>query len=901
LTYSSVGTYTVRWTFSDGNGNSRTENQTVVVNDRMPPSIICPANIVQNNANNSCGTFIHYTIPTCSDACSPCTTTYIPGTPISGSFVNVGNVTGGFQATDGAGNTSTCRFTITVNDTQNPVVTPGSCPASQTLNNTAGQCSATATWPPPTASDNCTVESTNSTHNPGATFPVGTTTVTYTFKDFSNNPALCSFTVTVVDAQVPVITCPANITRDNAAGNCSAVVTYTAPTVTDNCSGATTARTEGLPSGSAFPVGTTTNTFQVTDASRNTATCSFTVTVKDVQLPVWANCPGNIVAVADSSRCGVEVTWTVPTARDNCGIGVSTSSANPGDFFAVGTTTVVYEATDVNSNKSTCTFNVEVCPSPLAVTVASPLQGCGYHLACALDSNAVAEASVSGGCEPYRYTWSNGDTTATAQGLPSGTYTVTVTDGRDVTATASVVVTAPAPLAIQIMRDGFTCEGQADGTLSAMATGGNGCAAYSYLWSTGDTLDSLYSLAAGHYGVSVTDTMGCMATDSGQVHSLSLPVFSLGPDLQNCPGVQRSFTAPGDFPQYLWSTGDTGATISMGSSGTYGCTVWDTAGCSSADTVAMTEYMVDSAIITAVGNLTICIGDTVELVGDPGLAGYLWSTGERTPSITLAGLGGMVSLSATDGNGCLAHDGVQVTYVPFTGPKPVIEPGPVAHLCGEDSLTLTVRDGYYDHLWSEGSSNSWITVHQPGTYSVTVWNGFGCSAASAPVTVMAVLVANPVVVLDSGLLTTTQPYGSYQWYLDGTMLVGTIGSSCSPASAGWYSVAVVDSNGCTGTSEPLYHSPVGVAEGLSGLDGLTVYPNPTTGWLNLQALKPIDWQVRVEAWDLAGRQVKSYDLKHLTDAPGFDMSDLPAAPYILKVTVFEPRKTRQTVVRFVRM
>jgi hypothetical protein len=314
----------------------------------------------------------------------------------------------------------------------------------------------------------------------------------------------------------------------------------------------------------------------------------------------------------------------------------------------------------------------------------------------------------------------------------------------------------------------------------------------------------------------------------------------------------------------------------------------------------MTEYMVDNDIVTAVGNLTICIGDTVELVGDPGLAGYLWSTGARTPSILVAGHGGMVSLSATDGNGCLAQDGVQVTYVPFPGPNPVIEPGPVAHLCGEDSLTLNVRDGYYAHLWSEGSSNSWITVHQPGTYSVTVWNGFGCSAASAPVTAVAVPFTDPVVVLDSGLLTTTQPFGSYQWYLDGTMLVGIIGSSCSPASAGWYSVAVVDSNGCTGTSEPLYHNPVGVAEGLAGLDGLTVYPNPTTGRLNLQALKPIDWQVRVEAWDMAGRQVKSYDLKHLTDVAGFDMGDLPAAPYILKVTVLEPRKTRQTMVRFVK-
>jgi hypothetical protein len=91
--------------------------------------------------------------------------------------------------------------------------------------------------------------------------------------------ATCSFTVTVNDTEDPAITCPADITTSNDTGDCSAVVTYTTPVGTDNCTGATTTQTAGLPSGSAFPVGVTTNTFVVTDAAGNTATCSFTVTV----------------------------------------------------------------------------------------------------------------------------------------------------------------------------------------------------------------------------------------------------------------------------------------------------------------------------------------------------------------------------------------------------------------------------------------------------------------------------------------------------------------------------------------------------------------------------------------------------------------------------------------------
>ncbi|MDT0559708.1 HYR domain-containing protein, partial [Ichthyenterobacterium sp. W332] len=70
---------------------------------------------------------------------------------------------------------------------------------------------------------------------------------------------------------------PSNITVNNDNGNCSAVVTYSV-TSSDNCPGQTVAQTAGLASGAAFPVGTTTNTFEVTDASGNTETCSFTVT-----------------------------------------------------------------------------------------------------------------------------------------------------------------------------------------------------------------------------------------------------------------------------------------------------------------------------------------------------------------------------------------------------------------------------------------------------------------------------------------------------------------------------------------------------------------------------------------------------------------------------------------------
>jgi len=125
----------------------------------------------------------------------------------------------------------------------------------------------------------------------GSTFLKGNTLVTVTATNACGAPT-CAFTVTVNDTELPQITCPGNQSSNNTIGTCGKVMTFTAPGGTDNCSGQTTTQTSGLSSGSTFPVGVTTNTFKVTDASGNSATCSFTITINDTELP-QITCPGN--------------------------------------------------------------------------------------------------------------------------------------------------------------------------------------------------------------------------------------------------------------------------------------------------------------------------------------------------------------------------------------------------------------------------------------------------------------------------------------------------------------------------------------------------------------------------------------------------------------------------------
>jgi hypothetical protein len=101
----------------------------------------------------------------------------------------------------------------------------------------------------------------------------------------SGGGSTCTFTVTVQDTQPPTITCPANVTAvtdQNCAAAACQVVTFPAPTASDNCPGVTVVCNP--PSGSCVPIGVTTVTCTATDASGNTATCSFTISTFDVAL-----------------------------------------------------------------------------------------------------------------------------------------------------------------------------------------------------------------------------------------------------------------------------------------------------------------------------------------------------------------------------------------------------------------------------------------------------------------------------------------------------------------------------------------------------------------------------------------------------------------------------------------
>ncbi|MFM7006570.1 MAG: gliding motility-associated C-terminal domain-containing protein, partial [Flavobacteriales bacterium] len=250
---------------------------------------------------------------------------------------------------------------VTVIDNVNPTIT---APANITTNATAACAVTGLTLGTPVTSDNCSVASV--TNNAPSTFPLGTTTVTWTVTDGSGHTATATQTVTVVDNTNPTITAPANVTI-NANSACAAFnVAFGTPVTADNCSVASVSNNAPT----VFPLGTTTVTWTITDGSGNTATATQTVSVLDTEDPTIV-APAALVTFTNVDCEAANVQLGTPVVTDNCTVASVTNDAPV--QFPYGYTTVTWTVTDAAGNIATATQVVEVRDTVVPVTVLSPI------------------------------------------------------------------------------------------------------------------------------------------------------------------------------------------------------------------------------------------------------------------------------------------------------------------------------------------------------------------------------------------------------------------------------------------------------------------------------------------------------------------------------------------------
>jgi gliding motility-associated-like protein len=388
-------------------------------------------------------------------------------------------------------------------------------------------------------------------------------------------------------------------------------------------------------------------------------------------------------------------------------------------------------------------------------------------------SNATITANASGGTAPYLYslnTGANQASTVFTGNIPSGTYTLTVTDNNSCTATSSVGVTQPNPLLIStISTASILCFGGNNGFINTSVSGGTPI--YNYSWVSSSTVTPgnnalATNLTSGGYTLSVTDLQGCSTSTVYNV-SQPLPLVVLGSSVNS-------------------------------------------ASCGLAN-----------------GSATVTIGGGIS--SQP--YNYLWNTlTSQTTNIATGLNGGVWTLTITDGNGCTITESVTIT----APPAPTATLGFTPPLCfGQNNASAWITatgTGPFTYSWSPLSlTTGTINGIGAGAYTATVTDFYGCktngivNVTQPNLLILNVSAPDTICYGQNAQINTsasggTSPY-NYYWSSASSVITGTIGGpySITPTVNSNYTVSATDANGCIVSPTIIYVKvkPQLIAKGFS--------------------------------------------------------------------------------------
>lgn len=515
-----------------------------------------------------------------------------------------------------------------------------------------------------------------------------------------------------------------------------------------------------------------------------------------------------------------------------------------------------YSALVMDLHGCTTTTAAQVtAPEPIVVNLNAATFTDGYNLPCHGSSEGSIWATVAGGVPDYSYAWAGpggiSATTPSWNGLPSGNYTVEVTDANGCTSSASLILLEPAPLSLSsIVSDagnGFEigCNGN-DGSIDVSIIGGT--APYSTTWnaSNGDTYstEDISGLQAGTFVLQVTDANGCSVSIQRTLTAPETIVTSFSSSDVICEGgsegsIDLIVTGGAGVLTYSW-TGPEGYAASTQDisglvAGIYSVVISDEANCDAGAsvTIGVSGVMSTSSSLSGSGAFNIpCAGAAsgtidIAVIGGTAPVTIAWNgpEGFTSDQFELTGLpAGTYSFTLTDVNGCTKDSTITLTQPEVelgASVTPSIQPGGTNIAChggsdGSLGATATGGVGPYGYTWTgpgmalfQGPSITGLTA---GDYGLVVLDANGCSTAlTATLTEPSAPLSGSTTVSDFGG-SSTSCHDSADGAIGVMVAGGTPGymlnwtgpdgftsqsDSIHGLPAGTYTVLITDLNGCS--------------------------------------------------------------------------------------------------------
>jgi hypothetical protein len=232
-------------------------------------------------------------------------------------------------------------------------------------------------------------------------------------------------------------------------------------------------------------------------------------------------------------------------------------------------------------------------------------------------------------------------------------------------------------------------------------------------------------------------------------------------------------------------------------------------------------------------------------------------------------LAGSYNVTVTDVNtGCTASDTIHI-----------IEPSIVVLEVNSCQVCAPQGSGYNWYLYGSFLPNyttRCINIQSSGQYSVKMTDVFGCVGTTSDTVFAEPFV--PVVTAQNGSLCAPEGGSNYQWYLNGALLAGQTSNCITNLVFGNYYLQMTDAYGCEGVSTPLVTSN---KEANTFIDPIRVYPNPTTGELQIDLPEQMKLISAIQIFDINGKHMLP---KNTDSSRNLNIEHLSSGVYWIQLT-----------------